>query len=106
MAYLMTAERLRDENRRHRDTGGVSENNRELGFLPAFHDPETGRTELSRFPNGAPAPVHMIAGLPDEWVAERDPTGLVVAVRENVIAGFFRNGVFYTREQAAQALLH
>ena len=105
MANLMTARRLREENQRHRGTGGVSENNRGYGFIPAFHDPETGRTELSRYPNGSPAPVHMIAALPEDWVEKRDHNGLAVAVKQSVIAGFFCNGRFYTREQAALALL-
>jgi len=37
---------------------------------------------------------------------ERDRLGRVTTLREGIIAGFLRDGVFYTREQAALALSH
>jgi hypothetical protein len=101
MTYELTAEGLFEENQRFHDTGGVSANNRRLGFIPAFLDRATGRAELSRFPDGSPAPVHTIAALPDEWVLERDHEGHAVVIKDSVVAGFLNNGKFYTREQAA-----
>jgi len=101
MTYELTAEELFKENQRFHGTGGVSGNNRRLGFTPAFRDRETGRVELSRFPDGSPAPVHTITALPDEWVLERDREGHAVLIKESVVAGFLKNGSFYTREQAA-----
>jgi hypothetical protein len=68
MATLMSSQRIRRENRRFRGTSGLSENNRGSGFVPAFCDQETGRTELSRLPGGPPAPIHLLGDLPADWV--------------------------------------
>ena len=103
MNRLLTSATLRQENTRYRDSGGVSGNNRSAGFAPAFCDSETGRTELSRFTNGSTAPCHLIDGLPEDWVVERDATGHTLAIKHSIVAGFVRDGLFYTREQAARA---
>jgi surfactin synthase thioesterase subunit len=50
------------------------------------------------------APVHLIEGLPDAWVVERDVDGMIKEIKQSVIAGFVRGGLFYTRQQAAQAI--
>jgi hypothetical protein len=95
---MYTYEELRLENEAFAGTAGVSENN---CFLPAFREARTGRVELARFEDGVVAPVHVLCGVPEEWVVERDHLGQVVAVVETVVAGFLRRGVFYTREEAA-----
>ena len=102
----MTTDTLRHENARYRNSGGVSRNNCCAGFAPAFCDNETGRTELSRFASGSPAPCHLIDGLPENWVVARDAVGHTVAIKSSVVAGFVRDGRFYTREEAARALVH
>jgi hypothetical protein len=61
---------------------------------------------ISRFANGNPAPIHVLDGLPEDWVIGRDKGGRVMAVKDSVISGFMRQGRFYTRAQAAQALRH
>jgi hypothetical protein len=106
MNQLTTNETLRKENLAFVGTGGVSAENRSSGFLPAFYDLETERAELSRFADGRPAPMHLLEGMPAEWVARRDSSGGIIALKVSVIAGFVRNGYFYTREQAARATLH
>ena len=97
---------LARQNRAYHNSGGVSAGNRGHGFCPAFLDEVTGIAYLSRFANGSAAPVHVLDGLPDELVIRRNAHGSVTAVRTGVIAGFFRDGVFYTRKQAALALSH
>ncbi|MCO6441535.1 MAG: hypothetical protein J5I81_10695 [Nitrococcus mobilis] len=99
----MNGERLIKDNVAHIGSAGVSERNHDYGFRPAFRNLETGCAVLARFKNGAPAPMHLLDGLPDEWVLEKDATGHVVSVKPSVIAGFLRQGRFYTREQAAAA---
>jgi hypothetical protein len=106
MNNLLTNETLRRQNLAFVGTGGVSDENRSGGFRPAFYDASTGRVELARFANGLPAPMHLLDGLPDSWVALRDATGRITGLRASVIAGFVRDGFFYTREQAAAAALH
>ena len=92
---------LKLENQAFRGTKGVSENNRSDGFKPAFLNQKTGRVELARFGNGTPAPVHLIDGLPEEWTATRGKDGTAVSLLSEIVAGFVREGVFYSREEAA-----
>ena len=101
---LMTPGRIKAQNRRYKGSGGVSQENRGGGFLPAFADTATGATYPSRFADGSPAPIHLLDGLPDEWVVARSTNGRVTAVKDSVVAGFLRAGRFYTRQQAAEAM--
>ncbi len=103
MSRLMTVAKLRAENKQYQNTAGVSQQNSALGFMPAFCDTETGRVELSCFSAGIPAPVHLLAGVPEEWVIARHLSGEVAAIKASVVAGFLRDGEFFTREQAACA---
>ncbi len=98
----LTPERLEDENAEHAGTCGVSLHARQLDLVPAFRDDRTGRIEIARFEGGCPAPVHVIDGLPSEWALQIDASGKVVALRAGIVSGFVRNGVFYTREEAAR----
>lgn len=96
--------RLRGDNQRFQGSGGGSPNNRAKSFRPAFLDSATGRVYPSRFANGTFAPVHLLDGLPEEVVQQRDTSGTIIAVKETVFAGFIRGQQFYTREQAAAAV--
>ncbi len=90
------------ENEQFQGTRGVSGNNRELGFEPAFLNKETGQIEIARLRNGRPARMHLISWLPPEWATDVDDQGVVVSLIPCVIAGFTRDGVFYTRTEAAE----
>lgn len=100
---LMNQQQLRDENTHFAGTGGRSPENAHLGFRPAFLDFSTQVIYLSCFADGRPAPLHLIDGLPDEVIVDRSPTGRPLAAKASVIAGFVRNGFFYSREAAARA---
>jgi len=89
---------LRQENRAFRGTAGVSTANCGQGFIPAFRDRETGGVYLSRFPDGQPARVHTLEGLPDNVVTARSADGRVQCVKSSLQSGFVKSGVFYTRE--------
>ena len=102
---LFTKASLEKENLVFCGTSGVSRENSGNGFRPAFCDSETGRVEISRFQNGQPAPVHMLEGLPECWVVEWDATSKATAIKHTVISGFVRDNCFYTRVQAADAVL-
>jgi len=103
---ILSQQILARQNHYFRDTPGVSKNNRQAGFLPAFQDLNSGRWSISRFADGRPAPMHLLDGLPHEWVSRRDPSGRPLATRPGIIAGFVRDGIFYTREAAARAITH
>ena len=105
MIPLFTKASLKRENLAFSGTPGVSHENCNHGFRPAFQDTETGQVAISTFLNGQPAPMHMIEGLPESWIVERDAASKVAAVKHTIIAGFVRDGCFYTRSQAVQAVL-
>lgn len=98
----MTPRLLQLETLALQGTGGVSANNRDYGFRPAFLDASTNTVYLSRFRDGQPAPLHLLDGLPDEIVVARSASGEVEAIKATVVSGFVRAGCFYTREEAAQ----
>jgi len=100
---LMSEKVLKLENDIHVGTGGRSQENRDLGFRPAFLDFETQVVYPSRFADGRPAPIHVLDGLPDEVIVDRAPSGRVVHAKASLISGFVRNGFFYTRSAAAKA---
>lgn len=104
MAQSMTRKSIEVQNRFFAGTGGISSENRYLGFVPGFFDQDTGFIYRSCTAEGVPAPVHLIDGLPQEVVLARSPEGRVCAVKDTLIAGFILNGCFYTRQQAADTL--
>jgi hypothetical protein len=61
---------LRIQNTQLNGTMGVSGNNRNAGFVPAYLDLDSGRAIISRFADGRPAPVHILDGLPEQWVLQ------------------------------------
>ena len=103
MNRLMCEQTLYQENLAYAGTNGVSANNRNLRFVPAFRDEDTGRVELARFENGNPAPAHLIVGLPQEWAVAFTSEGAILAIKAGITAGFVRDSIFFTREEAAAA---
>ena len=101
MKQALTQQVLRQQNNKFKNTGGVSEGNRDDGFHPAFYDTQCDRAEVSCFSDGTPAPVHVLEGVPEDWVTKRDCSGKVAAIKASIISGFIHHGMFYTREQAS-----
>lgn len=99
----ITEEILAQENLRYTGTGGVSINNRGQGFIPAFLDTKTGNVYRSRFPNGRPAPIHVLGGLPEELVETNSHSNGQRVIKSSVVSGFVLEETFYSREEAAQA---
>lgn len=95
---------LKLENRIFAGSGGVSQANRDKGFVSAFRDSVSGRVYRSRFADGRPAPVHILDGLPNDVALNRDSNGRITAVKPTVVAGFEQAGRFYTRGEVAQLM--
>jgi hypothetical protein len=104
MSQAMTSQVLRVETAHFLGTGGESAGSRSDGFRPAFLDSDTSIVYLSRYSDGYPAPFHLLDGLPDELVLQRNESGRVEAVKPTLVSGFVRAGRFYSREEAAQAV--
>ncbi len=100
MNRQFTQDTLRRDNLAFTGTGGISQNCRGI-LQAAFRDSRTGRVEIARFGTGQPAPMHLLDGVPSEWVAQRDGQGHIVALLDSIVAGFVRGRRFYTREEAA-----
>jgi len=97
----LSEQTLANENRRFLGTGGRSQENASLGFLPAFRDAGSGQVYRSCFADGRPAPFHLLDGLPDELVI-REGSGRVTAAKATLVSGFVvESGRFFTREEAA-----
>lgn len=99
-----TKQDLVQQNQHFADTSGISANNRSLGFVPGFYNPATQRCARSRFANGQPAPIHVIDGIPNSWVKERDSQGRVTKLISGIVSGFLYQNSFYTRAEAAKKL--
>ena len=97
----MNDDTLHRENREYAGTQGVSQACQEDGFQPAFQDQRTGRIELSRQRDGNPANIHMIGWLPREWAATTGKSGTIMSLKPEIVSGFVRDGIFYTREAVA-----
>ena len=102
MNLEMNLQTLQRQNVEFLGTGGRSQENRSLGFRPAFMDQETSAVYQACFADGRPAPFHLLDGLPSEIVLSRTAQGRVASVKPTIIAGFTLDGEFYTREAAAR----
>jgi hypothetical protein len=98
----MNRNTLHCENLAFAGTRGVSQNNRELGFRPAFLDKITGRIELARMANGQPATMHLICWLPGDWGSSFNEDGSIESLKAEIVAGFEFDGLFYTRDEVAK----
>lgn len=72
------------------------------GMQPAFRNLRTGESHLSQSIPGIPALEYGFAGLPDEWIVERDSQGNPVALHPDVVAGYWRDARFIALGQLAQ----
>lgn len=72
------------------------------GMQPAFHNQRTGESHLSQSAPGVPAAEYGFAGLPEEWIVERDSQGNPVALHPDVIAGYWRDARFIALGQLAR----
>lgn len=104
MRTALSSSVLEKQNQQFKGSGGRSEENRGLGFRPAFMDTETLAIYASCFADGRPAPFHLIDGLPDELIAERSASGRVAVLKASVVSGFVREDHFYSRDEAAQCV--
>lgn len=103
---VLTEISLRHENALYANTRGISQRNRSNGFRPGYLNRVSGETVLSRFADGSLAPIHVLDGLPHAWIVDRDADGRAIKASAEVISGFLRDGVFYTREEAIRATAH
>jgi hypothetical protein len=77
----------------------------EHGFQPAFLDFLTQTIHPSVFADGTPAPFHILEGLPAEVVVDRARSGRVVSTKATLLAGYERNGYFFTAPTVARAIV-
>lgn len=98
---LIQSKRLEVENERYANTGGISQNNASMRFIPAFKNSLTGEVALSRYANGTTAPFHLMEGLPETWLIKK---AKCTDLKAYIISGFVRFGKFFDRQEAADFL--
>lgn len=69
-----------------------------VGMQPAFQHSRTGESHLAQLEAGIPAPIYGFAGLPDDWIVERDEYGNALALHPDVVAGYWRDSRFISLE--------
>ena len=100
----LSLERLKRENQEFKGKGGVSQENRHMGFVPAYLDSASGKIYRSQYADGRPAPIHLLDGLPSHLKVISCVKGKRSSLSENLVSGFLRCGIFYTRSEAAEAM--
>lgn len=104
MKPVITVKRLQRESIVRAASRRRGERNSKLRFQAAFLDFSTQTIYPSRHADGRLAPYHVLEGLPDRVIIDRTADGRVVAIKASMIAGFVRNGFFYTRTAAHRAV--
>lgn len=102
----LTLDDLAHQNQAYAGTGGTSQGNQGQGFSPAYMDAETGQIVLSTFTDGRPAPIHLLCGLPEEWMQDHASSSEMPKLKGSIVVGFVRDGQFYTRAEAAKVCAH
>lgn len=69
------------------------------GMQPAFFNQRTGEAHLSQTEDGFPAREYGFAGLPDDWVVERDLEGNAIALHPDIVAGYWHDAQFVALSQ-------
>lgn len=85
---------------RQRGSTGGSRHCAPAGFIPAFLNQSSGEIRLSVLADGRVAGVHMISCLPGHWLTHHGQGRPTRSLARGIVAGFARNGRFYSRRQA------
>ena len=72
------------------------------GLQPAFHNRVTGESHLPLSEDGTPAKHYGFYGLPTDWIAERDSHGEPIALKSEIIAGYWLNARFVQMSDIAR----
>ena len=96
---LISTVALEKQQKTYQKISGMNISDLCVGFIPAFRDLSTDETHLSITSEGKISPIHLIDGLPLDWVTEWDLQGYPKLLKPSVIAGFFRGENFFTLEQ-------
>lgn len=96
---LISTIALEKQQKTYQKISGTNISDLCVGFIPAFRDLSTNETHLSITPEGRVSPIHLIDGLPLDWVTEWDLEGYPKSLKSGIIAGFFRGENFFTLEE-------
>ena len=69
------------------------------GLQPAYKNIRTGESHLAQCEPGIPASEYGFAGLPDDWVVERDSEGEPTALHPDIVPGYWRDARFIELSQ-------
>lgn len=75
-----------------------------FGFMPAFKNIKNQEVHLSTDVDGELSVMHILDGLPESWIEEKDEQGKALTLKSEIIAGFMRNADFYTLNEIIQSV--
>lgn len=100
----LDAKTIEQESKRFLGRMGTSSEVNGSGFCPAFKDSNTGDVHPSRFADGTLATLHVLDGLPNHLVLERNNNGHVTKTVDWLITGFIKDNQFYTRMEVSNMI--
>lgn len=99
----LTLRAIAEENAAIGGAGSRGTSQGEMGrFVPCFRCKTTGEVFFPLDANGNIAPIHLLNGIPERFVTSRGLDGGALSVCPDIESGFYRDGQFYTRKEAAE----
>ena len=93
--YLTHQQALKQQGTYYKFNGAVF-SDASFGFMPAFKNTQDQQIHLSTDQYGELSVMHLLDGLPEAWILEKDEQGRPVSLKSEIVVGFMRNHEFYT----------
>jgi len=101
--YLTQQQAVQQQGTHYRFNGAVF-SDVSFGFMPAFKNIKNQQVHLSTDFGGQLSVMHILDGLPESWIDEKDEKGRALTLKSEIIAGFMRNADFYTLSEIIQSV--
>ena len=101
--YMTHQQAVQQQGTYYRFNGAVF-SDASFGFMPAFKHIKNQQVHLSTDLNGELSVMHILDGLPETWIEEKDEKGRALTLKPDIIAGFMRNSEFYTLNEIIQSV--
>jgi len=93
---VLSQQQMLESVQSHNPLNGAVFSDISFGFMPAFKNLDDEQVHLSKDHHGELSVMHLLDGLPESWIKEKDARGAALTLKSEIIAGFLRNAQFYT----------